>query len=319
MKHKQENIGTITSDNLPKDYSGIRRSPEVGVDERLKEISAPSSGALPYEILIDEFQQYSVPSVQRHWHETLQFTVVLEGCLEYVVNQDEFLLSPGDGIFINNNILHRSRAYQTKSISFSIQVDPSALSGRSPILHSKYVLPVLSNSDFNCLVLKPAVPWQKEILSILEEVFVQEAIQPFGYELEIRNQLCLLWMNLLRSNPTLLNSKKRSGDVSQVRIKVMLEMIHQNYGRKLSLNEIAASAHISSSECCRCFRKILGMTPFEYLVRYRIETAAYQLSHSIRSISDISEAAGFSKTSYFYQTFKKITGQTPLEYRKRFL
>ena len=100
------------------------------------------------------------------------------------------------------------------------------------------------------------------------------------------------------------------------RIKMMLQFIHENYSKSISLEEIAATANLSKSECCRCFKRTLKISPFEYLIQNRVLTAAKLLSTTDRPISDISDAVGFNGLSYFYKTFKSMMNMTPAEFRE---
>ena len=63
------------------------------------------------------------------------------------------------------------------------------------------------------------------------------------------------------------------------------------------------------------FKKSLKMSPYDYLINYRINESMKLLKNSSLSILDISENVGFNNVSHYIQIFKKKTGQTPLEYR----
>ena len=62
-------------------------------------------------------------------------------------------------------------------------------------------------------------------------------------------------------------------------------------------------------------KKSLKMSPYDYLINYRINESMKLLKNSSLSILDISENVGFYNVSHYIQIFKKKTGQTPLEYR----
>ena len=57
------------------------------------------------------------------------------------------------------------------------------------------------------------------------------------------------------------------------------------------------------------------MSPYDYLINYRINESMKLLKNSSLSILDISENVGFNNVSHYIQIFKKKTCQTPLEYR----
>ena len=84
----------------------------------------------------------------------------------------------------------------------------------------------------------------------------------------------------------------------------------------VTLDDIANSIMVSKSECCRCFKRTLGITPFEYLMKYRIQESAKRIQRRPQdSISEIAGSVGFNNTSYFNKIFKKYMECTPSEYR----
>ena len=76
--------------------------------------------------------------------------------------------------------------------------------------------------------------------------------------------------------------------------------------------------HISKYHFIRIFKRIIGITPYNYLTNYRINISKTLLISTDKTISEISEECGFSDTSNFISQFKKHTGQRPFEYRKDF-
>ena len=104
--------------------------------------------------------------------------------------------------------------------------------------------------------------------------------------------------------------------VDEGRIKGMLTYIHTHYQEKLELKDIAAAVGISERECSRCFSKSLGLSPFQYVLNYRIRRAAQLLSETDQTAAEIAYMTGFFSSSYFGKTFKTLMRVTPNEYRK---
>ena len=96
----------------------------------------------------------------------------------------------------------------------------------------------------------------------------------------------------------------------------MLSFIKENYGNHISLDDIADSAHVSRSECIRCFKKNVGETPVRYLTDFRIESAANMLIMTEEPVNEIATICGFDDMSYFSKTFKNKKGVSPSQYRK---
>lgn len=55
------------------------------------------------------------------------------------------------------------------------------------------------------------------------------------------------------------------------KIKDLMIYIHQHYGEKISVSEVAASAYLSERECFRIFQECLHMTPMQYIQNYRLQ------------------------------------------------
>ena len=134
-----------------------------------------------------------------------------------------------------------------------------------------------------------------------------------------------MWVHFLKkyNSHTVLYDYKKSGEPTlspdEVRIKDAILYIQQHYTEPVTLDNIADSIHVSKSECCRCFKRAVNITPFEYLMRYRILQAAEKILQNDREMTSISELAtsvGFNNTSYFNKLFKKYFDCTPTEYRK---
>lgn len=95
--------------------------------------------------------------------------------------------------------------------------------------------------------------------------------------------------------------------------------IEANYRSDLSMEEMAEMAGLSRTQFNFRFRKLLRMSPSEYLLKLRVEIAQKLLNTTEKSVADIAFEAGFYDQSHFSKRFKKTTGLTPLAYRKQFL
>ena len=98
----------------------------------------------------------------------------------------------------------------------------------------------------------------------------------------------------------------------------MLKFIHEEYRRDITLADIAGTAGLSKSECCRCFQRMINSSPFEYLISRRIYMAAKRISESNMPIGAAAKSVGFHGSSYFYKKFKSIMGMTPSKYRQQY-
>ena len=54
------------------------------------------------------------------------------------------------------------------------------------------------------------------------------------------------------------------------RLRVILSYLHENYGEKITLEDVAKQVGLCKSECCRFFRRQMRQSLFEYLLDYRV-------------------------------------------------
>ena len=103
----------------------------------------------------------------------------------------------------------------------------------------------------------------------------------------------------------------------QKRVAETVRLIELNADRPLSLSELADGAATSPFHFLRTFRRIVGMTPYQFLLRTRLHRAAVRLRSSDAAISAIAFDAGFSDLSTFNRRFRREMGEAPGAYRAR--
>lgn len=89
----------------------------------------------------------------------------------------------------------------------------------------------------------------------------------------------------------------------------------KNGNQALSLDLISDAIGLSKYHFLRLFRRETGMTPMQYLTRYRIEQASRLLKHSNKAIGQISPMVGIPDQNRFARLFRRYTGTTPRDYR----
>ncbi len=102
-------------------------------------------------------------------------------------------------------------------------------------------------------------------------------------------------------------------------VKQALAYLHENYQHHLSRAELANAVGVSESHLSRIFHQEIGLGPWEYLLRLRLQVARTLLVTTGASIIEIAADTGFSDPAYFSRVFARENGQSPLAYRKAWL
>jgi transcriptional regulator GlxA family with amidase domain len=104
-----------------------------------------------------------------------------------------------------------------------------------------------------------------------------------------------------------------SGSLSPV-----LEWVDQHLTSPLTLQEVAAHAHMSERTLGRRFRAETGKTLAGWIAQRRVEQARALLEDSVLTVTGIAHAVGFGSTESMRRHFVAHTGTTPRAYRETF-
>lgn len=96
----------------------------------------------------------------------------------------------------------------------------------------------------------------------------------------------------------------------------VIRYIRENYGKKLTLDEIADSVYWSKSYLSKVFKDEMGQTITAYISSVRIEKSKALLRDTQLPLVEVAGAVGFDDQSYFTKTFRKLTGISPGKYRE---
>jgi AraC-like DNA-binding protein len=94
------------------------------------------------------------------------------------------------------------------------------------------------------------------------------------------------------------------------------EFMRHEYGRPVSLPDVAAKANLSPYHFLRVHKRAYGETPHEFLTRLRIEKAKSLLARGSHNVTEACFEVGFSSLGSFSNLFAYRVGLSPSEYRR---
>ena len=118
---------------------------------------------------------------------------------------------------------------------------------------------------------------------------------------------------------TIINKMEAENEyVDESIAKTILDFIHDNYMKDISLGEIASSLKISVSYASILFKNKYGKNFKEYLNYYRIQKAKQiMMSGNAAKVKQLAEMVGFTNTNTFIRVFKTIENISPGEYIRK--
>jgi len=161
--------------------------------------------------------------------------------------------------------------------------------------------------------------------------------KPFNVdELKIRIENLLAIRNLLKSRNNqkalksshieqdLLDKLIDTASVEQINKQdVFIEKLNQTLEKQhtdtsTTVNTVAKAMAMSERQLFRKLKSVLGVTPTDYLRRFRLEKACLLLAQGQSAINTAFDS-GFSSQSYFSKCFKNEYGYTPSDFQKQLL
>jgi YesN/AraC family two-component response regulator len=106
-------------------------------------------------------------------------------------------------------------------------------------------------------------------------------------------------------------------DTSKESAHQMMQYIHQNYDKEITLETLATFMHLNKSYVSRTFKEVVGTTYSHYLRRYRIDRAKEWLKNPNHTITDVAQAVGYPDIAYFSRLFRKETGMAPSVFKQK--
>ncbi|MBE6689366.1 MAG: helix-turn-helix transcriptional regulator [Ruminococcaceae bacterium] len=107
-----------------------------------------------------------------------------------------------------------------------------------------------------------------------------------------------------------------SGSVKNDTVFKSKKYIEENIDKTVTLSDIAGFVNLSPNYFHTLFSDIEGITPREYITKYRLSLVCELLRTSSLSLSEISDRCGFCNQQYMSLLFKKSFGLSPRAYRR---
>lgn len=270
-------------------------------------------------LVLDVARQVCTPSNEGfrvlHWHEEIQFIFVRQGIIHARIYDEELDVGAGDCLFINRCVPHKTT--EVVDCRYHSYIIPERMLSFFPgsLMEQEEVNALLYHPGFTFFLLRQDNPAHHLPLQKIRQMdalyFTRKPPRHFHYRLNIA--LVTFWLEFICVLPSLPPAVEPK---DHQRIQKLLTYIHHHYAQDLTVEQIAAAANISKTECLRCFRKYAGDSPYQYLIKYRLHISASLLKNTKTPVTVIATSVGFSSASSYIRYFRKYYGCTPKIYRQ---
>lgn len=238
----------------------------------------------------------------KHTHHFTELLYVLKGAGTVLVSNDAFHVKEHDLIIINPNIEHTEKSAADHPLEY-IALGIEGLSFSHP------------NDSGSSATFYNYKDEREEYLFYLKRLLEEAQNQQENYDLMVQHLLDILLLKMLRKKAFTLektSTQKITKDIAYIK-----KFIKQHFREDINLDTLAEVSHINKYYLAHSFKKVMGISPIEYLIQIRIHESKILLETTNYPISNISTVSGFSSQSFFSQSFKRVTHMTPSQYRKR--
>jgi AraC-like DNA-binding protein len=121
-------------------------------------------------------------------------------------------------------------------------------------------------------------------------------------------------MNLLLTRSRAIVPLEKSGALSAARWARVRDYCYAHLSEKITLDALAALCDLGRFQFLRQFKETVGMTPYAWLLRLRLEQACALLSRSPQTVAEVAQGVGFYDQSHFNRAFRQAFGVAPSNY-----
>ncbi|UVI29184.1 AraC family transcriptional regulator [Paenibacillus spongiae] len=242
-----------------------------------------------------------------------RFEIQVNGQIQMLKEGDLCLLQPGDVHTIQgltntiNPYVHLDFFYnphrENSFVTLAGQLDMTS--------YEAYMQPRLHNCEDVRIPFKLETAHSGKMRDIVLKMIECWQLQTYMGTVEA-NQLAHEWLTTLFKQ----YMKPKPGVLSpQPFLNWITSYFAFHFSEPISIADMARRANLSPSRFTVLFKQQFNMTPYQYLLKLRIEHAQELLREGL-SIQKVSEYCGFTDVHHFSKSFKSVTGVNPGYYKR---
>ncbi|SDZ82151.1 AraC-type DNA-binding protein [Oribacterium sp. KHPX15] len=270
------------------------------------------------------------------WHDEPEIIYFKNGHYKLMLNLKEYDITDECFCIVNSGVIRKLESLDEKGVEYSIRIklEDLCFKNDSDPVNQALIYPLLKGSiRFNEFITVSDFGFLQVLRSFNDMV---RRYREFGkksntnsvsvrkYELDsVADQLMikadLLHVIALIYSFGMIEDKEVTDTEKQVKaIKDSIIFIREHYKEKLYIRNLSELTGLNEQYFIRFFGSVTGVSPLDYINRYRVEQAARLLKDTDTHVYEIAEECGFHNIGNFIKIFRSVTGETPHKFRKRF-
>ncbi len=240
--------------------------------------------------------EFSKSTIDSHFHDKCEIYVNISGNVSFMVENRIYAIESGDVIITrpyekHHCICHSTSVHDHFCMMFSHEGNEEIL---SPFFKRE-------SGVGNLIHLSP--PKKEKLLALCHTIVDEKSL--------LRQYIAFFSLIDMLSGEKFSESSAFLPDD----MKLAIEYIGSALPGKISVEDVAAAAHVTINTLERHFRQYIGISPREYIINCRLADAQAILENG-GSVTDAAMSSGFSDYSHFIALFKKKYGITPKKFQK---
>jgi AraC-like DNA-binding protein len=251
-----------------------------------------------------------------HSHPRYEVYYFHEGSCNYLIGDKIYSLSPGDLILMNGMTLHCAKIDPISPYIRSIvHYDPAGL---KPFLDPQHAVNILKPfqelGNYRISLRGREKEEAERMLQYMHSLYMRH--DQIGYNRFLLAFVDFLYFIYERCQTPLKDLVDHPTEKEKT-VQRIISFIERNYAEDLHLVQLQEHLHLSKFYMPKIFKKITGVTIFEFLYQRRINQAKIQfILDPHLSVTEVGFLVGFKHLAHFSRIFKQQVGLSPEQYKK---
>lgn len=249
---------------------------------------------------------------KNHHHTDFEIGFIVKGSGTYILGEKTFSVTSNDLLLVRTNEMHCIPTITSENlIAFNIRISSYYLLTICTDYVEKDKIQALINSE---IPIKNYFHSDRKINMYIKRIYTTFRKSDDNSRFKMRMQMVEL-IRAITDNITV-NQSDHNISIDNINtIQKAINYIKKNYSNDISLKDIAKHIAMSPSHLSFLFKRVTGVSPYEYIITERIDKAVDLIINSDKTILQISIECGFNNLATFNKSFKKRMNVPPSSLR----